>query len=92
MTKSKIYLGNDAYGNIRRIDNCLSDFDSYIERDKAEIEDIKKQIEVTEIEVQKPFSREDELKEKMKELDKLNISLNINEKEKQVLDTSNEDE
>ena len=28
----------------------------------------------------------------MKELDKLNISLNINEKEKQVLDTSNEDE
>ena len=28
----------------------------------------------------------------MKELDKLNISLNINEKEKQVLDTSKEDE
>ena len=92
MTKSKIYLGNDVYGNIRRIDNSLSDFDSYIERDKAEIEDIKKQIEVAKIEVQKPFSREDELKEKMKELDKLNISLNINEKEKQVLDTSNEDE
>ena len=92
MTKSKIYLGNDVYGNIRRIDNSLSDFDSYIERDKAEIEDIKKQIEAAKIEVQKPFSREDELKEKMKELDKLNISLNINEKEKQVLDTSNEDE
>ncbi len=30
MTKSKIYLGNDVYGNIRRIDNSLSDFDSYI--------------------------------------------------------------
>ena len=28
----------------------------------------------------------------MKKLEKLNISLNINEKEKQVLDTSNEDE
>ena len=92
MTKSKIYLGNDVYGNIRRIDNSLSDFDSYIERDRAEIEDIKKQIEVAKIEVQKPFSRENELKEKMKELDKLNISLNINEKEKQVLDTSNGDE
>ena len=92
MTKSKIYLGNDVYGNIRRIDNSLSDFDSYIERDKAEIKDVKKQIEAAKIEVQKPFSREDELKEKLKELDKLNISLNINEKEKQVLDTSKEDE
>ena len=91
-TARNINFGNDAYGNIRRIDNSLSDFDSYIERDKAEIEDIKKQIEVAKIEVQKPFSKEDELKEKMKELDKLNISLNINEKEKQVLDTSNEDE
>ena len=82
MTKSKIYLGSDVYGNIRRIDNSLSDFDSYIERDKAEIKDIKKQIETARIEVQKPFQREDELKEKMKELDKLNISLNINEKDK----------
>ena len=91
-TTRNIHLGNDAYGNIKRIDNSLSDFDSYIERDKAEIEDIKKQIEVAKIEVQKPFSKEDELKEKMRELDRLNISLNINEKEKQVLDTSKEDE
>lgn len=37
-------------------------------------------------------SKENELKEKMKELDKLNILLIINEKEKQLLDTSNEDE
>ena len=88
----EIHLGSDVFGNIRRIDNSLSDFDSYINDNKTEIEDIKKQIEVAKIEVQKPFSREDELKEKMKELDKLNISLNINEKEKEVLDTSNEDE
>ena len=91
-TTRNIYLGSDAYGNIRRIDNSLSNFDSYINDNKAEIENIKKQIEVAKIEVQKPFSREDELKEKMKELDKLNISLNINEKEKQVLDSSNEEE
>ena len=91
-TTRNLHLGSDVYGNIRRIDNSLSDFDSYIEKDKAEIEDIKKQIEVAKIEVQKPFSREDELKEKMKELNKLNISLNIDEKDKQVFDTSNEDE
>ena len=91
-TSREIHLGSDAFGNIRRIDNSLNDFDSYINDDKAEIEDIKKQLEVAKIEVQKPFFKENELKEKMKELDKLNISLNINEKEKQVLDTSNEDE
>lgn len=91
-TNREIHLGSDVYGNIRRIDNSLSDFDSYINDDKQEIEDIKKQLEVAKEEVQKPFLKEDELKEKMQELDKLNISLNINEKEKQVLDTSNEEE
>ena len=91
-TSRNIHLGSDVYGNIRRIDNSLSDFDSYINDDKAEIEDIKKQLEVAKVEVEKPFLKEDELKEKMQELEKLNISLNINEKEKQVLDTSNEDE
>ena len=90
-TNREIHLGSDVYGNIRRIDNSLSDFDSYINDDKQEIEDIKKQLEVAKEEVQKPFLKEDELKEKMQELDKLNISLNINEKEKQVLDTSNEE-
>lgn len=91
-TSREIALGTDSFGNIRRIDNSLSDFDSYINDDKAKIEDIKKQIEIAKVEIQKPFFKEDELKEKMKELDKLNISLNINEKDKQVLDTSNEDE
>ena len=91
-TNRGIHLGSDVYGNIRRIDNSLSDFDSYINDNKQEIEDIKKQLEIAKDEVQKPFFKEDELKEKMQELDKINISLNINEKEKQVLDTSNEEE
>ena len=91
-TNREINLGSDVYGNIRRIDNSLSDFDSYINDNKEEIEDLKKQLETAKIEVKKPFIKEDELKEKMKELDKLNISLNINEKDKQVLDTSNEEE
>ena len=44
------------------------------------------------IEVQKPFIKEQELKDKQKELDELNASLKINEKDKQVLDTSNDEE
>ena len=44
------------------------------------------------IEVQKPFIKEQELKDKQKELDELNASLKINERDKQVLDTSNDEE
>ena len=91
-TIREVHLGSDVYGNIKRIDNSLSDFDSFINDSKSEIEEIKTQIEVAKVEIEKPFSREEELREKMKELDKLNISLNIKEKDNQVLDTSNDNE
>ena len=55
------------------------------------IEDIEKQLETAKIEVQKPFPKEEELKEKMKKLEELNILLKLDEKEKQVLDTSNDE-
>ena len=91
-TTRTIELGNDVYGNIRRIDNSLSDFESDIYDYKRNIEEIQKQLEVAKVEVQKPFAREEELKEKLKELDELNISLKIDEKEKQVLDNTNDEE
>ena len=55
------------------------------------LEDIEKQLETAKIEVQKPFPKELELKEKMKKLEELNILLKIDEKEKQVLDASNDE-
>ena len=58
---------------------------------KLRIEDIEKQLETAKIEVQKPFPKEEELKEKMKKLEELNILLKLDEKEKQVLDTSNDE-
>ncbi len=88
----EIDLGSDIYGNIKRIDNSFSDLDFYIKDYTEKLEDVKRQLEIAKIEVQKPFTKEDELQEKMKELDKINISLNINEKEKQILDTSNDEE
>ncbi len=39
----------------------------------------------------KPFPQEEQLKEKMKKLEELNILLKLNEKEKQVLDTTNDE-
>ena len=88
----EIDLGEDVYGNIKRIDNSFSDLDFYIKDYTESLEDIKRQLEIAKVEVQKTFSKEDELQEKMKELERVNISLNINEKEKQVLDNSNEDD
>lgn len=86
-----IFLGSDTFGNITRINNALEGIKDKISNEKLRIEDIEKQLEIAKIEVQKPFPQEEQLKEKMKKLEELNILLKINEKEKQVLDTSNDE-
>ena len=86
-----IFLGSDTFGNITRINNALEAIKDKIPDAKLRIEDIEKQLEIAKIEVQKPFPKEEELKEKMKKLEELNILLKLDEKEKQVLDTSNDE-
>lgn len=86
-----IFLGSDIYGNITRINNALDGIKDKIPDQKLRLEDIEKQLEIAKIEVQKPFPKELELKEKMKKLEELNILLKIDEKEKQVLDASNDE-
>ena len=44
------------------------------------------QLETAKIEVEKPFAFEDELKEKTERLNKLNIELNLDEKDNTVID------
>lgn len=91
-TSTKVELGSDVYGNIKRIDNSFEHLKTMMKADERELEETKKQLETAKIEVQRPFIQEEELKEKTRELEELNIKLNINEKEKQVLDTSNDEE
>lgn len=86
-----IMLGSDVYGNITRINNALEAIKDKIPDEKLKIEDIEKQLENAKIEMQKPFPQEELLDEKMKRLEELNILLKLDEKEKQVLDTSNEE-
>ena len=86
-----IFWGSDIYGNITRINNALDGIKDKIPDQKLRLEDIEKQLETAKIEVQKPFPKELELKEKMKKLEELNILLKIDEKEKQVLDASNDE-
>lgn len=86
-----IMLGSDVYGNITRINNALEAIKDKIPDERLKIEDIEKQLENAKIEMQKPFPQEELLDEKMKRLEELNILLKLDEKEKQVLDTSNEE-
>ena len=86
-----IFLGSDTFGNITRINNALEAIKDKIPDEKLRIENIEKQLETAKMEVKKPFPQEEQLKEKMKKLEELNILLKLNEKEKQVLDTTNDE-
>lgn len=79
-------LGNDVYGNIQRIDNCLDKIVEELDSTKAQLENEKLQLKNAEIEAQKEFPQELELQEKQKRLDELNIKLNLNEKDKEFFD------
>lgn len=79
-------LGNDVYGNIQRIDNCLDKIVEELDSTKAQLENEKLQLKNAEIEAQKEFPKELELQEKQKRLDELNIKLNLNEKDKEFFD------
>ena len=87
-----IFLGDDVYGNITRINNALENIGDGILEEKLEIENLKRQLENAKIEVQKPFPQEQELKEKTKRLEELNILLKLDEKDEQALNMEVEEE
>ena len=84
-TTQKVSLGEDANGNITRIDNAIGRLSEHIENAKVELKNIQTQYETAQIEVQKPFAREEELKAKTKrqiEVEKL-ISSGATDEQKQ---------
>ena len=87
-----VNLGNDVYGNIQRLDNCLDKISEKIKPTKEQLENEKVQLANAEREVQKEFPQEKELQEKQKRLDELNIKLNLNEKETELLGNDVDDE
>lgn len=59
-------------------------FANYLSDEKRELEETQHQFETAKIEVEKPFSREDELNEKTARLDELNILLNLDKRENEL--------
>ena len=81
-----ISLGTDPAGNITRIDNAIEKIGDNLEAVKAELEGLEKQFEVAKEEVKKPFSKEQELKEKTDRLNVLNGLLNVDKRDNELAD------
>ncbi len=86
MRKYKVDLGTDALGNLARIENEIAKLPARLEAAKTRKEETTAQLETAKEEVKKPFAFENELKEKTERLNALNIELNLNEKDKTVID------
>ena len=86
----KTELGSDPSGNITRIDNVLNGIETRFSSIENNLEDTKKNYESAKKEIEKPFPQEEELKTKSKRLDELNIKLNLNNKDKEIIDDGND--
>lgn len=79
-------LGADVFGNITRLDNALENLAGSLQAEQNSLEETKTQLENARAELQTPFAREAELAEKTKRLKELNILLNMDEKDKTLMD------
>ena len=86
----KTELGSDPSGNITRIDNVLNGIETRLSSIENNLEDTKKNYESAKKEIEKLFPQEEELKTKSKRLDELNIKLNLNNKDKEIIDDGND--
>ena len=84
-TSRDIPLGDDAHGNIVRIDNGIERFEETLADTKNSLENTEKQFETAKQEIEKPFAKEEELRAKTARLDELNILLNMDKKENEIV-------
>lgn len=84
-TSRDVPLGDDAHGNIVRIDNGIERFEEALADTKNSLENTEKQFETAKQEIEKPFAKEDELRAKTARLDELNILLNMDKKENEIV-------
>ena len=73
-------LGTDPLGNIIRLDNSLYNFPERINSAENELATLHQQQAAAQIEVEKPFTQEEELAEKSARLAELNAQLDVDEK------------
>ena len=87
-----VSLGDDARGNITRLDNAIDNFADRIADAENALQNLKQQKQAAEVEVAKPFAQEEELAEKSARLAELNALLNIDRDRSSSQDTPEESE
>ena len=83
-----ISLGADIYGNITRMDNVVDGLVKELEAYQAVLQDTQTQLANAKAEMETPFAREKELAEKSARLKELNILLNMDQKDRSMLDST----
>ena len=79
-------LGNDALGNLQRIDNLLDGLEGRLTNTKRQLETTQEEMRTAKQEAEKEFPKEQELREKAARLQALNSLLNMDERNDTVLD------
>lgn len=82
-----VELGNDVYGNLTRIDNAIENIPKSLKVERELLQNTLQQLHNAELEVEKPFEKEDELNNALKKLFKINKELDLDKKEN-IPDTS----
>ena len=70
-------LGDDARGNITRLDNAIGNFADRIADADAALDSLEQQKQAAEVEIAKPFAQEEELQTKSARLAELDVLLNM---------------
>ena len=88
----KVPLGTDIYGNITRLDNKMNELPDNFTRSREQLETAKSQLETAKAEAQKEFPQEKELAEKVARLGELNVLLDMDKKDRVVMEEEPETE
>ena len=89
--KYRVPLGTDIYGNITRLDNKMNELPDNLSRCREVLETVKSQLESAKIEVQKEFPQEKKLEEKVARLGELNALLDMDKKDRVMIDEEPEE-
>ena len=73
----KAEISTSPVGNMVKLENLLTNIPQHLEFLKKKLEQYQRDLEQSKLEYQKPFEQEQELKEKMTRLDKLNVQLDL---------------
>ena len=87
----KVPLGTDIYGNITRLDNKMNELPDNLSRCREQLETAKSQLETAKAEAQKEFPQEKELAEKVARLGELNVLLDMDKKDRIVMEEEPEE-